>query len=582
MKGQEWAHISDSAKDLVTKLLTESPNARLTADQALSHPFITLRAAAARKGVPSGATATASAGAGVDIRASDGDAADAEVVTAQNGVVEGKVGAGKPAPVSADSTKETEGDRTAHDRRRADADGLSGARRNSSLDTDLSSTSGAEEVSPVSKSLSPTEAGGASAKAAPAGPSSSSRDTRPAPPPPSPAPSPPPPPRAVASDLPPPQPREPSKTAGVGGAKGRKRAKKEGAGDKPQPPYSQLQMHVVRVNGSEQGGGVGASQETAGGEGARGKGGAKAARRDSNGADNMSAPATLSPALGGDGNDSSVHGTSITKPRGKARPGGRSGMDSKPSQETGRKKLSAPPAAAASNGRAKRRTAGALHAQQCPAAAAVAPAAGRSPVRRSGRGGSFRNASARDSMADEDDIMDYSSEESPAKNKRARVQRGQEGVNGKAAAAAPAAATARARIAGIAPTTRRGTPSSTVSDSSTASQQRQANRKVDDSGSRNVPKLGPLARAGAGSASVSAGAATTVDCAAQAAAGGSAAAVEDCVGGEALARVPGGGKAAGSTTTESRGAKGGKKPKGGSKPQRTMTHLWKRAGHEES
>ncbi|CAN0414406.1 unnamed protein product, partial [Laminaria digitata] len=46
MSGQEWEHISLAAKDLVSKLLTESPKARLTADQALGHPFITDRAAA--------------------------------------------------------------------------------------------------------------------------------------------------------------------------------------------------------------------------------------------------------------------------------------------------------------------------------------------------------------------------------------------------------------------------------------------------------------------------------------------------------------------------------------------------------
>ncbi|CAM9560067.1 unnamed protein product, partial [Hapterophycus canaliculatus] len=46
MNGEEWEHISGTAKDLVSKLLTESPDSRLTADQALAHPFITGRAAA--------------------------------------------------------------------------------------------------------------------------------------------------------------------------------------------------------------------------------------------------------------------------------------------------------------------------------------------------------------------------------------------------------------------------------------------------------------------------------------------------------------------------------------------------------
>ncbi|CAN0471764.1 unnamed protein product, partial [Ectocarpus sp. 12 AP-2014] len=85
--------------------------------------------------------------------------------------------------------------------------------RSSSQDTDVSSTSGAEDASPGSKeSFSPTEGGGASAKPVPSSSSSSSsssvtarspKDSRPAskdaaqPPP-----------RGSVPELPPPQPRE--------------------------------------------------------------------------------------------------------------------------------------------------------------------------------------------------------------------------------------------------------------------------------------------------------------------------------------------------------------------------------------
>ncbi|CAN0147730.1 unnamed protein product, partial [Discosporangium mesarthrocarpum] len=40
MEGEEWVPVGASAKDLVRRLLTANPQARLTAEQALRHPFI--------------------------------------------------------------------------------------------------------------------------------------------------------------------------------------------------------------------------------------------------------------------------------------------------------------------------------------------------------------------------------------------------------------------------------------------------------------------------------------------------------------------------------------------------------------
>ena len=40
-EGEEWEGVSDSAKDLVSRLLTSSPTARLKVDQALHHPWLT-------------------------------------------------------------------------------------------------------------------------------------------------------------------------------------------------------------------------------------------------------------------------------------------------------------------------------------------------------------------------------------------------------------------------------------------------------------------------------------------------------------------------------------------------------------
>ena len=39
-KGDTWADVSDSAKDLIEKLMTKDVNRRLTAVEALAHPWI--------------------------------------------------------------------------------------------------------------------------------------------------------------------------------------------------------------------------------------------------------------------------------------------------------------------------------------------------------------------------------------------------------------------------------------------------------------------------------------------------------------------------------------------------------------
>ena len=35
-----WAEVSPEAKDMIAKMLTVDPNKRLTADQALEHPYL--------------------------------------------------------------------------------------------------------------------------------------------------------------------------------------------------------------------------------------------------------------------------------------------------------------------------------------------------------------------------------------------------------------------------------------------------------------------------------------------------------------------------------------------------------------
>ena len=43
LKLTEWRHVSESARDLVTKLLCPDPAKRLSADEALQHPWVVLR-----------------------------------------------------------------------------------------------------------------------------------------------------------------------------------------------------------------------------------------------------------------------------------------------------------------------------------------------------------------------------------------------------------------------------------------------------------------------------------------------------------------------------------------------------------
>lgn len=40
MKSKQWEQISDSAKDLVTRLLCLNQNERMTIKEALTHPWI--------------------------------------------------------------------------------------------------------------------------------------------------------------------------------------------------------------------------------------------------------------------------------------------------------------------------------------------------------------------------------------------------------------------------------------------------------------------------------------------------------------------------------------------------------------
>ncbi|CAM9777421.1 unnamed protein product [Chrysoparadoxa australica] len=73
--GPEWSAVSEAAKDLVTKLLMANPRDRLTASQALQHPFCSGKASLSQ----GAATATASG--------------SASAVIPPNGVHDGKLGA---------------------------------------------------------------------------------------------------------------------------------------------------------------------------------------------------------------------------------------------------------------------------------------------------------------------------------------------------------------------------------------------------------------------------------------------------------------------------------------------------------
>ncbi|CBJ28013.1 Chk2, checkpoint kinase [Ectocarpus siliculosus] len=506
--------------------------------------------------------------------------------------------------------------------------------RSSSQDTDVSSTSGAEDASPASKeSFSPTEGGGASAKPVPSSSSSSSsatarspKDSRSAskdaaqPPP-----------RGSAPELPPPQPREPVKAAGGGGGggsgqgRGRKRAKRDGgAGDKQKPPARFSQLQCVRVvSGGDQGPGAGCSSSQD-----------AAAAEDCNGVRPSSTPTGAGSAASSNGKGGAgraAGGKAAPRAQGsKARLNGRvAGADSPAAGTTGKRKAAAAAAAAAVGGGAQRPAEGRVSTRHSP--------------RRAGRGGggggggggavsaAVESVAAPGSLPADDEIMEYSSDDSPAKGKRARVCRArqqQEAVAAAAAAAAPAARSKRATGAqagrkraavtaatpasSVAPEVAQkpaGRPNARAPPPAPKQQQQQQQRDTKGgkqmhlnfggSGKLNLSKQGPpplAARASAagGASSNGSGSATDAgergrpsgDQAAQEAAGGAAAKVEESVGGGGPA-----GGSSGSASSNAVSADGGKaghgggsddggkkQTKGGSKPQRTMTHLWKRAG----
>eukprot|EP00904_Undaria_pinnatifida_P009768 jgi/Undpi1/5921/HiC_scaffold_2.g01195.m1 len=576
MNGEEWELISAAAKDLVSKLLTESPKARLTAGQALAHPFITDRAAA-RASLASGAAGAAGA-------------------AGATGIANPPPGAGTtredPSTATAKANADVSGkqDRSAANGERPDSAQRAAVAepggRTFSHETEPASNSGAEETSV--KSLSPTEGGGGSAKAAPAGATSSPKDERP-------------PPRGVVSDLPPPQPREPAKVGGGGGGgaaggRSRKRPKKDSAGEKPPAPYSQLQMQVVRVCGAEQGGGSAASQGAASGSGGATT---RAAVCSNNSGVRAAGPALPAPGVSGKGRGAAAHAktAAAARPRNAAHSNGR-GPGSRLSQETTHTVV-----ANGSSGRGSRKAGGGAHAPQCVAGAAAGAVGVTPPARHSvGKGAAAAASTVRTaSPADDDDIMDYSSDDSPAKGKRSRAGRGRQVASGNskvleparrgrasgsttAATTAPptAAAVAAAAVAPVAAPTNPSSVSSTaVGDRKggatganagggaphrEATGSRQMHLEVGHAGKLNLRR--PLSRAGVGSASGS-GQRVTGDQAVPAAAGGAAAPLDESLGGGAHGGAPGNSEAVG---------KGGRKGKGGGgKPQRTMTHLWKRA-----
>lgn len=503
LTGKEWEHISSDAKDLVSRLLTESPKARLTAEQALAHPFITKRAGAAQS------SKDASVSAQPDGTRGHKPSADGAAAGGESGQGRGHGGTGAT-------------DRVA-------------VARSSSQDTDISTTSAEDAPLTTSKSLSPADGGGGSAKAAPGGLRGSSPEKAlPA--------------RPAAPNLPPPQPREPIKggggdrgsRGGGGGGGGRRRSKKDGASDKPPNPYSQLQMHLV--GGSD--GGVGcSSQETA-------EATAKGTSRESNGFHPMSASVTdgaASSARNGKG----AGGGCSHQGNAKERPGSSTQAQSPVSTSM------------VSNGRGKRKAPGVGHVPQCPSSAAASAVMGRPRSRRS------TDSAVDDSTADltSDDIMDYSSDDSPTKMKRGRgVGSGDQGT---------------VREANLKTNKPQPTPTAGNGAGGTRGGQ-QMLLKVGDGGKLDLAKLAPSSRAGVGSAghANSSGAGPerpSGDRVAQATAGGGAATAEESVGGGAPA---GSGNGAASAASGGKGGKASKQTRGGSKPQRTMTHLWKQRAVE--
>lgn len=512
MQGEEWETISDAAKDLVRRLLTESPKDRLTAEQALSHPFITKR--------PSAKNASAS------LVGTEGSALKSREETSKTKsvAVPCDLSEGKRGVKGGDDEDVTKMGGAAEEEGAAGGGG-----RNSSQDTDLSSASGVEDALPgVSlKSLSPSEGGGRAARGAPAGAGtgSCSRDTRPTTP------------REDKPHLPPPHPREPGK-GGESGVRsmgrGRKRQKKEGAAsEKSLPAYSQLQMRVC-AGGSDQGNGEDASD----------------------GINVMSAPAGQS-ASGSNGGGGSEQWKAALRQRGA---GQANGWGTPPSQWRG--KTSSPLASPIDRtaGRDKRKSVDVAHALQC---AKVMKAGGEAGARRPAPRPAAERVNgdpATELPGDDDDIVDYSSEDSPVKGKRDRFGRGRRSeYSAKDHQAVPRLSTATA-----------AKPASGAgSQQLEGNGNHQMHLKVGDSGKLDLSKLGPSPR------SSGTGERTSGDRATQAVAGGAAASLEDSVGGGAPA---GSGGSSSGATSDSKGGKGARKPKESSKPQRTMTNLWGRTG----
>lgn len=507
MEGPEWEHISEQAKDLVRKLLTENPTDRLTAQEALAHPFITGRAGAGKAKPASTPLGRDKSTEEKAKRANeDGSAGGHQAHVAPTNEREGTGAGGE--------TDGGEGALGGSEARTTEDEG--GATRNSSQDTDVSSA-GPDEVSLKSKSPSPAEGGGRSARAAPC-PRDSPRESLP--------------PRHTVSERPPPQPRPPRQSKGPPGngnndrplqevdivGSTRKRVKKAGAGDKPSYPYSQLQMHSVVAGGSSANGDAGSSQE-----------GVNAARHRRSRLVGV-VDAGSSPVANGSANGRGASAAVQARARGEPSRDGCPGASTEASATT---KGAAEKASV--KGRGKR---GAPNASQGAASSRL----GQSPP--------SRRADAFDASTDlaGDEIMDYSSDESVTKQKRTRVTRAQGAKT---------------------------TASSHEAHRDHVVDGAQVTASCGGDGGR--PKPSGLGR------SVLEGH-TNGDRVAQAAAGGAAATVEESVVGGA----PAGSGIADATPRNGRvaserpvgGRSGKQQPKGGGKSQRTMTHLWKRAGEE--